>query len=98
MLFGKGNKTRVVPIMEYTVSYYLNYLQIYHKDENEYSKKPLFYTKRKNIIQAMSDDNIRKFLNQYADSARKICPEVPEFTRTFLDIAERCIYINMEWI
>ena len=78
MLFGKGNKTRVVPIMEYTVSHYLNYLQIYHKDENEYSKKPLFYTKRKNIIQAMSDDNIRKFLNQYADSARKICPEVPE--------------------
>lgn len=26
----------------------------------------------------MSDDNIRKFLNQYADSARKICSEVPE--------------------
>ena len=71
-LFKKGNKTRVVPLMKETVNHYLNYLKIYHKDENEYSKKPLFYTKRKNIIQAMSDDNIRKFLNQYADSARKI--------------------------
>lgn len=50
------------------------------------------------MIISESDDNIRKFLNQYADSARKICPEVPEFTRTFLDIVERCIYINMEWI
>lgn len=71
MLLGKGNKTRIVPFMKETVNHYLNYLKIYHKDENEYSKKPLFYTKRKNIIKAMSDDNIRKFLNQYADFCKK---------------------------
>jgi len=79
--------------MEYTVSHYLNYLQIYHKDENEYSKKPLFYTKRKNIIQAMSDDNIRKFLNQYADSARKICPEVSEKIHPYLFRHSRAMHL-----
>lgn len=77
MLLGKGKKTRVVPIMDETVKHYLNYLSIYHKDENEYSTSPLFYIKRGDVIHTMSDDNIRKFLNHYGDLAREICPEVP---------------------
>ncbi len=77
-LFGKGNKTREVPLMNETIKHFQNYLNIYHKNENEYSQKPLFYTKRCGIMHSMSDDNIRKFLKLYGELARKICPEIPE--------------------
>ena len=41
----------------------------------------------------MSDDNIRKFLNQYADSARKICPEVSEKIHPYLFRHSRAMHL-----
>ena len=77
-LHGKGNKTRAVPLMENTVLNYKKYKSLYHPDETEYSKLPLFYVKRNGIISEMSDDNVRRFMKKYGAMARAECLEVPE--------------------
>lgn len=78
ILNGKGSKVRTVPIMNRTVEYYKKYMEVFHKGESQLSTKPLFFTKRKDIIVPMSDDNVRKFMTRYANQARKECVEVPE--------------------
>lgn len=41
------------------------------------AREYLFYTERKGIRTPMSDDNVRKMLRQYVDSARSRCPSMP---------------------
>lgn len=64
--------------MEKTVRHFKNYMEIFHPDADSFSKAPLFYVERKGRVGPMSDDNIRKFLNEYGAAARLICPDVPE--------------------
>ncbi len=78
ILHGKGNITRIVPLMENTILNYKKYKFLYHPDETAYSKLPLFYTKRNGSISEMSDDNVRRFMNKYGTMARAECLEVPE--------------------
>lgn len=78
VLHGKGLKTRTVPLMDKTIEHLKSYLEIFHSDENTYSKQPLFYVKRDGEKKMMSDDNIRKFMKKYSNMAHKICSEVPE--------------------
>lgn len=78
ILHGKGSKTRTVPIMERTVSYFKQYMKLFYPHEPEYSKQPLFYVKRKGINTPMSDDNVRRFMKKYATMARMECKEVPD--------------------
>jgi len=77
-LWGKGRKMRTVPLMKDTVSHLQNYLTVYHKGTPMLSNENLFYTKRKGIKAAMSDDAVRVRLQKYADAAREKCPEIPE--------------------
>lgn len=42
-LFGKGRKTRIVPLMEGTVDHLKNYLSVFHENEPLESKEYLFY-------------------------------------------------------
>lgn len=77
-LQGKGSKTRTVPLMERTVSYFKQYVSLFHPQETEYSRQPLFYVKRKGSIAPMSDDNVRRFMKKYAAMARMECTEVPD--------------------
>ena len=77
-LFGKGQKKRIVPLMNNTVAQLNRYLSVYHPEENLFSREYLFYTVRKGTRFAMSDDNIRRLLTKYADMARVSCPEIPE--------------------
>ncbi|MDO4553642.1 MAG: tyrosine-type recombinase/integrase [Lachnospiraceae bacterium] len=77
-LHGKGSKIRSVPLMHETVSHFMNYKNIFHAGENEYSQTPLFYVEQHGVKHAMSDDNVRKFMKKYRTLAREICMEVPE--------------------
>ena len=78
LLHGKGSKTRTVPIMERTVSHFKQYMGLFHPQETEYSKQPLFYVKRKGISAPMSDDNVRRFMKKYASMAHMECTGVPD--------------------
>ena len=77
-LQGKGNKSRSVPLMKDTVSHYHKYMQMFHPGEPGHSRKPLFYTIRKNVCSPISDDTIRAFMNGYAKTAHLAYPKVPE--------------------
>ena len=76
-VFGKGGKYRFIPIMPKTVEHIRKYMKLYHPGEGDYANSFLFYTDRKCIRAPMSDDNVRKTLRQYADSARASCPSMP---------------------
>lgn len=78
VLHGKGSKLRTVPLMERTVSHFRQYVSLFHPQETEYSRQPLFYVRRKGITAPMSDDNARRFIQKYASMARLECTEVPE--------------------
>ena len=73
---GKGNKTRLVPLMQKTVKHLKKYIKIFHSGSagTEY----LFYVDRKGVRNQMSQDNVSKFIKQYGESAKKICSEVPD--------------------
>ena len=43
-LHGKGDKIRVVPLMNGTVRNYANYLKVFHPGEDAYSERYLFYS------------------------------------------------------
>ena len=75
-LLGKGNKPRLVPVDDNTVSQFHRYAKLYHP--NGVFTRPLFYTVRKGSAGQMSDDNAARFIKKYADEARVLCPEMPE--------------------
>lgn len=73
---GKGKKVRMVPIMQETVQHYKSYLKRFHQDVP--SESTLFYTEIHGIKHNMSDDNVARFIKNYAKSARVTCTKVPE--------------------
>jgi site-specific recombinase XerD len=77
-LYGKGSKTRVVPLLNRTIEHYKIYLQKFHQSETLQSDKLLFYTTIHDVQQPMSADTVALFLKKYALMARKDCLEVPE--------------------
>jgi integrase/recombinase XerD len=76
-LTGKGNKTRAVPLMDKTIAHFHEYVRIFHAEGSLKNGELLFYTLIKGLKGKMSDDNVSCFLKRYAESARKVCPEVP---------------------
>lgn len=76
-LHGKGNKTRVVPLLGKTVKHCERYLQSFHPHEPLDSKKPLFYTVIHEMQHQMSADTVALFLKKYSFRAQSVCPEVP---------------------
>lgn len=77
-LFGKGGKTRTVPLMPSTVQHFKRYMQIFHANETDYSQEYLFYVKSHGAHTKISDAAVRKFMKKYADAARLNCTEIPE--------------------
>ena len=66
-LHGKGNKTRMVPIMDSTKSHLENYFRIYHKTMN--TEDYLFYIITHGIKHKMSSDCAYKFVKKYGQLA-----------------------------
>jgi integrase/recombinase XerD len=76
-LTGKGNKTRAVPIMDKTIAHFHEYMKTFHPNAHPKDDEQLFFTLIKGQTGKMSDDNVSCFLKRYAESAQKVCPEVP---------------------
>lgn len=76
VLTGKGNKIRIVPLMKKTIDHYKNYIQLFH--DGKVTDEFLFYVIQKGKRQAMSADNVEKFIKQYGLKARDQCDKVPE--------------------
>lgn len=74
-LIGKGSKPRRLPITEETAAHYRRYTAAFHPDADP--GQPLFYTIHGHRKTAMSDDNVARFLRQYAAAAHKVNLEVP---------------------
>jgi len=76
ILNGKGNKTRIVPIMKNTVSLLQGYIK--EQNYNRYiinNETPLFFNQQK---QKLTRKGVSHILNKYVSSAK----ENPAFTRT----------------
>ena len=77
-LRGKGNKTRTVPLLDKTILHCKQYLQRFHDAEASASTANVFFTTSHDTRQPMSIDTVEAFVKKYGESARNICPEVPE--------------------
>lgn len=78
LLHGKGQKDRIVPLMDRTVDHLKKYMSFFHPDKSYASADYLFYSEKRNGHTRICDDTIRVRMNIYAASARKKCPEVPD--------------------
>jgi integrase/recombinase XerD len=75
-VMGKGSKERVVAINVKTVKHVKQYLDVYRSRDNS-DTNLLFYTVIKGRVGKMSEGNVERFLQQYADKARESCPDIP---------------------
>jgi site-specific recombinase XerD len=77
-LHGKGDKTRIVPLLPETVEHCQRYIQAFHgkrpHDKNEF----VFYTTIHDTRTQMSADIVALFMKEYGVSARKVCADMPE--------------------
>ena len=76
VITGKGNKTRIVPLMQKTVDHFNNYIRLFH--DGKVTDDLLFYVIQKGKKQAMSADNVEKFMKSYGSVAREQCAKVPK--------------------
>ena len=75
-IMGKGSKERVVAINTKTVKHIKQYLDVYRLRDNP-DTNLLFYTIIKGRAGKMSEGNVERFIQQYADKARESCPDIP---------------------
>ena len=76
-LIGKGDKQRVVPLMERTVVFLTKYCQLYHPKGVD-AESFLFYTIIKGVVGKMSQDTVERMVQKYGKKAQKHCPQVPD--------------------
>lgn len=77
-LHGKGNKTRIVPLLPETVGHFRRYLQVFHGKAPRNGNGYLFYTTSHNAKNQMSADTPALFMKKYGEAARQKCHEIPE--------------------
>lgn len=75
-VMGKGSKERVVAINVKTVKHVKQYIDVYRSRDNP-DTHLLFYTIIKGRAGIMSEGNVERFIQQYADKARESCPDIP---------------------
>lgn len=76
-IFGKGFKTRIIPLMNETIAHYENYMRAFHSGKSEKSNDLLFFAVHAGEHRRMSLDNLSRCINKYATAAQKKCNEVP---------------------
>ena len=77
-IFGKGFKTRIIPLMDETVAHFENYMRAFHFGKSKNSSDLLFFTIHAGEHRKMSPDNLSRCINKYAAAARQKCNEVPD--------------------
>jgi len=78
LLRGKGEKNRHVPLRDNVTLHLKEYLQTFHPDADRYSDEHLFFVVRNGVKKRMTEDNVRHFVHNYGEAARKECLEAPE--------------------
>jgi site-specific recombinase XerD len=76
-VMGKGSKERIVSICEKAGEHYERYIKLC-RDKDSPDTDLVFYTIIKGKAGKMSEKNVERFIQQYADLARETCPSVPE--------------------
>jgi integrase/recombinase XerD len=77
-LLGKSGMPRNVSLMDTTVKHIRQYLKTFHPNTALYADEYLFYTKHRIGNSRMTEDNARKRIKEYGNSAREKCSEMPE--------------------
>lgn len=95
-LFGKGWKTRVVPLMNKTAQHLKKYLSMFHENAVADGGAPLFYSVMHGNRQRLSDRQIRYILQKYGEQARRVCTEVPENVYPHLFRHSRAMHLYQE--
>jgi site-specific recombinase XerD len=72
-LIGKGNKCRIIPLLDNQVTLVLSYMKESNLDLNENNMHPLFTNKFNNKF---TRAGVNYIINKYADIARKINPSL----------------------
>ena len=75
-IHGKGDKERMVTMSEKTILLLKQYIALYHSASNR--DMPFFYTVIKGVTGRMSERNVERIVQKYADIARKDYPSIPE--------------------
>lgn len=95
-LYGKGHKTRVVPLMEKTMRHLQRYLSEFHADTPPASELPLFYSVTYGSKRPLTDRLIRYMLQKYGEMARAVCREVPEHVYPHLFRHSRAMHLYQQ--
>ena len=77
-LTGKGNKVRTVPLMKKTVAHCEKYLRKFHGCSENRLDEYVFYTTIHNERKPMSADTVATFMKSYGETAKTICPNIPD--------------------
>ena len=77
-LHGKGDKTRIVPLLPETVEHCRRYIQTFHGNVLHDKSEFVFYTTSHNTRTQMSADTVALFMSKYGTIAREIYSEMPE--------------------
>ena len=77
-LHGKGDKTRVVPLLPETVEHCRRYTQAFHGKVPHDKGEFVFYTKSHDQRTQMSADTVALFMKKYGTSAHESCEDMPD--------------------
>ena len=94
-LHGKGRKVRTIPLMEKTVKHLQKHLSVFHPEPYGVDDR-LFYTVSNQQRSPISASCVRLFLNQYGNSAKSQCIEVPENVHPHLWRHSRAMHLYQQ--
>ncbi len=95
-LFGKGRKTRTVPLMQKTVQHLKKYMSVFHEGTATAVNSPLFYSVTHGEKHPLTSRMTHYILQKYGEQARKICQEVPEKVHPHLFRHSRAMHLYQE--
>lgn len=95
---GKGNKERTVAITEQTAGHLKQYFSAFRPDAVDNPENWFFYTVIKGNTGRISTSTIERFIQKYADEARKACPNMPERVYPHLLRAERATHLYRDGV
>ena len=77
-LHGKGDKTRIVPLLPETVEHCRQYIKAFHGNPPHEKTEHVFYTTRYDKRTQMSADTVALFMKKYCATAIEECSDMPE--------------------